>query len=524
MELNEWTLSVLSLSVVKPSRKLLEYLGEHDGGKAGTRTLRDVIVPVLNRALTRIQQDDDSQAVLLLSIGRKDGQVYVNGGEITDDIQFAASVVGVYYHALEAMLQDNGRSADESFQFLHSDAFHRSLLACCYTCTLKAVGSYPKLRLGPNYQSCTVYSVLETVESSPYTYLKVAESFYRALVAQQQPKPDDGMGASPIIAGLPRVLQRHIKRTEVQIVDSVIWVHSSPLSPSEGTLAKTIRTLKNHPGCAWPPEALESVLPEEMEDLVMSPDARDVNSKPTLTATPETNFLSYVLRKLLKVAYFRIQALCRALSVPLDPVASQIFVAFRYLLRNAIELLYDRHVDQLILCTLYSICKVMNVATAPGEVITFGRIIDAYLAVRGQELGEQYCQLIVRHIKLVSSTNDAHPGNLPIIGNIIMFYNQLFVPKMKLHLLKSKSLKRTTEQLASMRLMMMNSFPPRMVPPMVQAQEGNSRVNVAVGQQGNGQLAGNGLSDSTPPYKVSGMTFSKMGDGSSKYANQKVKA
>ena len=102
------------------------------------------------------------------------------------------------------------------------------------------------------------------------------------------------------------------------------------------------------------------------------------------------------------MAYYRIQALCSALNInpsPDFPVATQMLVGFRFLLRNRIELIFDRHVDQLILCCAYGVCRMLK---AQPE-ITFVRIIDAYLAVRGQEIGEKACQLIFRHIKLASS-------------------------------------------------------------------------------------------------------------------------
>ena len=67
MELNEWTISVVSLSVVKPSKKLMKLLGGKVPGtqKSAVQTshsfsskpLRTIIAPLLNRALARIHQD-----------------------------------------------------------------------------------------------------------------------------------------------------------------------------------------------------------------------------------------------------------------------------------------------------------------------------------------------------------------------------------------------------------------------------------------------------------------------------------
>jgi hypothetical protein len=120
MELNEWTLSVLSLSVVKPSDNLLQELDDHDD-HGTTNVLKDIVVPVLNRALTRIQKDSNMDRYVI-SVGKQDGQVYVNG-DVTPDLQFYAAMVGVYYHALEALLADEVAPKKP----LSSEPFHRAL-------------------------------------------------------------------------------------------------------------------------------------------------------------------------------------------------------------------------------------------------------------------------------------------------------------------------------------------------------------------------------------------------------------
>jgi hypothetical protein len=524
MELNEWTLSVLSLSVVKPSDNLLQELDDHDD-HGTTNVLKDIVVPVLNRALTRIQKDSNMDRYVI-SVGKQDGQVYVNG-DVTPDLQFYAAMVGVYYHALESLLADEVAPKKP----LSSEPFHRALFACCYTCVLKAVGGYPKLRISSTYQDVTVFSLLETIESSPYTFLKVCESFYRAILQQEDGgisnnKDEDqpAEGRSPIVPGLPRILQRHIKRTEIQIIDSVIWVKSSTnslLNASEGSLANTIRMIKSRTG-AWPPDALEPVLPEEMEDLGATEEEIYIMNKPETPNTPETNFLSYVLRKVLKVVYYRIQGLCCALNInpsPDFPVATQILVGFRFLLRNRIELMFDRHVDQLILCCAYGVCRRLK---AQPE-ITFVRIIDAYLAVRGQEIGEKACQLIIRHIKLASSDDEVLSPGQSSLGDIIQFYNKSFVPNMKKHFLNSASLNRANKQLAMRKAMNFPQMMPSTVLPVAQAKEGNTEVHVTVGQgNGTSDKSSNASGDISFQSGTEKRRFSEMGD-SSKFA-KKVKA
>jgi hypothetical protein len=474
MELNEWAISVLSLSVVKPSAKLLSYLSDttmdaYDsssstpGGRTTSPTtamdaLSDVICPVLNRAMGRIHQDaiapfggmNNSTPMPSISIGQRDGQVYVDG-EITPDVQLCASAIGLFYHALEAILYEESVRLKITAQekLVQSDAFHRALLVCCYTCVLKAVGTSRKVILSPKNHELTIYSLLQTIESSPFTYLKVTESFQRALT---QPSSRGKLG-SPILFGLPRILQSHVKRTEMQVMDSVVWAREPSLG-REGSLVKAIDMLQNMSKIghlsSWPPEALVSTLPEEIEDADGSNEPESNNDTtpktPVAALSTEAKFVSYILRKLLKISFLRIQDICKALGIPKEypAITTQIWVAYRYLLRHHVDLLYDRHVDQLILCTIYGICKIMMYR----PVISFSRIIEVYVAVRGQELGERSCQRIVRHIKLVSDGDVVAAGTTRVIGNVINLYNDVYVPKMKKHLLRSKSLKRNTAVLA----------------------------------------------------------------------------
>jgi hypothetical protein len=443
MELNEWTLSILSLSVVKPSDTLLTYLCEHDRRQVDASScLKDVIVPVLNRGVIRIHGAITSTQPVggreaRLSIGRRDGQVYVNG-EVDDTVQLCASVVGFYYHSLECIIRDQMNRIEflDSFNaLLQSDAFHRALLACCYSCVLKGVGTTQKI-LGHKSKDCTLYFLMDTVESNPYTFLKVTDAFRRALILSDD--STKGKTALPVVPGLPAVLQQHIQTLEIKLVDSLLWAETVPSRKSEGSLPATIQNVRNFPG-AWPPDILEPSLPEEFVDLNGTANGVDVRYKSSYTSSAESGFLSYVLRKLLTNSFSRIQAICAALNMSDDVlVHTQTLVAFRLLLRNNIEIFFDRHVDQLLLCTIYGVCKVMQVRPE----VTFGKLIGAYCAVRGKEQGERSCRVIIRHVKLVSSGDEVRSDGR-LVGNLIEFYNQIYVPKIHKHFFGSKSLERS---------------------------------------------------------------------------------
>jgi len=106
--------------------------------------------------------------------------------------------------------------------------------------------------------------------------------------------------------------------------------------------------------------------------------------------------VTYVFRKELRTAYFRISALCGQLRIPLT-IATHAMVAFRFLLRHYVELLFDRHIDQLLRCSIYSVSKMLPLEPE----LTFARTIEAYTRVRQSELGgETQCADVFRQVYL----------------------------------------------------------------------------------------------------------------------------
>jgi hypothetical protein len=251
---------------------------------------------------------------------------------------------------------------------------------------------------------------------------------------------------SPLIFALPRILQKDLRQIEMNVTDSLLWAKTSKTTESLPDQIEDFQE-KTEDGrvILWPPEVLAPQLREEMEDKEQD----SATTRPPVYPTPDHadyadyRCVNFMIRKIVKLAFFRIEALCSYLEVsPEVPVVTQAWVAFRWLVRNRIELLFNRHVDHWILCCLYGISKALKYLPE----LTFTRIIEAYVVVRGPELGDVTCQRIVRHIKIEDDSND--PSNS---DNIISLYNQVFVPEMKHHLLGSKSLKRSATEMSQRR-------------------------------------------------------------------------
>ncbi|VEU34522.1 unnamed protein product [Pseudo-nitzschia multistriata] len=442
-ELNEWTLSIISQSMVKPSDMLLSYLGENDKINGNNSScLENVIVPIINRGALRIQSalrslSDLGSEATLISIGRRDGQVYVNG-RIDEITQLCASVVGFYYHCMEAIIYDKMERMDFLGSFssvLQSESFHRALLACCLTCVLKGVGTTQKMSSIEKFENATSTVVMNTTECDSFTFLKVIDGLSRALIATGDSRTKQSVCS--IVAGLPAIILRHMRALQTQLIDSAIWNSSLGTEKrNESSFVDIIKTMKSLKG-AWPPDVLEPLLPEENVNMESnSTKAKSsIRCKAPFGSSSEATFLSFVLRILLNYVLKRITAICAALDLSTeDVVRTQILVAFRYLLRHHISIFNDRHVDQLLLCSVYGVCRVMKIRPE----VTFGKIIDAYFTVRGKEQGERICRVIVRHVKLDQPASKR-------VGNLIVFYNQVYVPKMQKYFIESKSLKENTE-------------------------------------------------------------------------------
>ena len=87
----------------------------------------------------------------------------------------------------------------------------------------------------------------------------------------------------------------------------------------------------------------------------------------TTTAVPskpaKTGSLCIFFRKVYHVAHLRLDMLCNTLEITED-VKRKIWTTFEYTIRNHTDLMKDRHLDQLLMCSLYIVSKVRIKDTA----------------------------------------------------------------------------------------------------------------------------------------------------------------
>lgn len=333
-----------------------------------------------------------------------------------------SSLISLYYGSLEQILVFETRRLQTSHhsELMSNDIFHRSLLAICCECVMKI-----------HQPDFTTDIIIEVLEVDGYDLIKIMECFMRAMSRL----PNDKALAFPDLESdppllLPNVMAAYLLRRETEIIEASIWV--SACDGEKGGLIDAIASLHQLQSGglnmnAWPPPCLEYTFDlDDDDDIRNLPVVVSRTNKIACPKSKDSLPVDLVLRKTLIVCARRIFQLAEKLAID-DFHMHRIWVAIRFFLRNHIYALYDRHIDHILLCCVYAICKI----TLGTFDITFAQIIEAYKKIF-KERGEACNQKIIRHV-LIESVDD---GSL-VFGNVIQFYNKVFVPTMKPHLVKN---------------------------------------------------------------------------------------
>lgn len=162
---------------------------------------------------------------------------------------------------------------------------------------------------------------------------------------------------------------------------------------------------------------------------------------------PHGTLLSVFFRKVVQYTVSRVRACCAALGLG-GTMEDEVWTGCRYALEHVDTLLKGRHVDVVVLCTIYGICKVrggrvggrgctrLTAAPCPqshdprNTSMSFRAMVGVY---RGLEMPFTSKTQVVRDIRI--SENPQHG-----IGTIIDYYNITFVPVMKMILLNLPAL------------------------------------------------------------------------------------
>ncbi|XP_031332886.1 retinoblastoma-like protein 2 isoform X2 [Photinus pyralis] len=283
---------------------------------------------------------------------------------------------------------------------LHSDISHLAVQEIFYECTLACsleiiIYSYNCQRKFP--------WILNALNVEPFYFVRVIELIVRS---QDQ---------------LPRDAVKHLNMVEQKIIESLIWKSGSPIwrilsnsgenfpkfedialpgnmvhseeQPAPGQILR--RSLNNQlqsPG----PSAVERfqspisdvkkqlfkpsqtptktshavmvdkdgtkqlIVLEKPIDSTSTTPVKAEGSSPSSGRPKKSGSLSIIIRKFYNLAYSRMKQLCNKLDITDLKFTQKIWTVFEYSIRDHTHLIKDRHLDQLLMCAVYVVCKVTS--------------------------------------------------------------------------------------------------------------------------------------------------------------------
>lgn len=308
-------------------------------------------------------------------------------------------VVRLYYRVLEAMLKSEEKrlSRNDFLALLNNDIFNRALLVCCADVINKTYQCCDDA----DYESCA-----SVFELHPYNLCKIVESFILA-------EPH-----------LPKEIIQHLQIIENHILEQRAWQRDSPLF--ENLNAAALTSVPVAPAGAEPAAGTSCTIqagsvsparPVLSLQHFMSP-ARPTNSHDEAGDVRSTvrrpRSVTMFLNKVCRLGYQRLQQMCMRLDVGRDLMA-RFWTCLEYTITNRWDLLQNRHIDQIMMCCIYGICKVVD------HEIKFKRIVDVYKTMPSMR-PEVYRSVYIAD------------GEQP--DSIIGFYNRIFMHNSKSYLLQ----------------------------------------------------------------------------------------
>ncbi|RDD47677.1 Retinoblastoma-associated protein [Trichoplax sp. H2] len=302
----------------------------------------------------------------------------------------------LYFRVLENMLKgEQRRLGNSDFSvLLNHDVFHSSLLACSLEVVLFTYNS-------PHTSNSNKYGyefsfpwILDILDIKAYHFGKVIESFIRSELS------------------LDNNLVQHLNFIESMILESLAWRASSPLYAAleSSKIDLRYRQLVTENKTEVAGSLLETCLsPVKKSHTSEKQSCGDETQK-------KLHSVDLFYRKVFQLAYLRLKNLCDALKID-EKTINRTWTCYHYALTYKTKLFMDRHIDQVMLCCTYAVCKVMQ------KEIQFKEIIHHYKSLFGRSSS------VCRNVLLLSNQ----------YGTIIAFYNQIFICEMKEFVLKLSS-------------------------------------------------------------------------------------
>ncbi|WOL12603.1 retinoblastoma-related protein-like [Canna indica] len=358
----------------------------------------------------------------------------------------------LYYKVLKEICLAESQLLNQNnlTSLLSNERFHRCMLACS-----------AELVLATHRTVILMFpAVLDRTGLTAFDMSKIIETFIRYEET------------------LPRELKRHLNSLEERLLESMAWERGSSLYNSLILVRPALAAEINSLGLlAEPMPSLDAIamhhdisigclLPKFSEEEDNYPDNRDEARSPKrlctesrsllqCSSTPTAkehvfsfNFLKFkspplqfkfsspskpnpaggeicaetvikvFFNKILKLAAVRIKSLCEKLQLTQE-IVEYVYHLFQQILSQRTALFFNRHIDQIILCSLYGVAKVCHIG------LTFKDIVNHY------KKQPQCKPQVFRSIFVAVPSANRNGRMVEEYVDIITFYNQKFIPFVK---------------------------------------------------------------------------------------------
>jgi len=282
-------------------------------------------------------------------------------------------VFALYFYILEkVLLAEEKRLHRQNFgNLLGNECLHRSLVACSIVTSLACYGCQDRYLF---------LSVLRFIDISPFEYTKASGSFITA------------------VEDIPRSVQKFLVKIEKVAVECICWQDASFSSYLEKSLSEA--------------------------QLLSSGDGNASNGPLDLYDNTVSESVPYsvlvFLRRLIRIASEKIREFCSRMEVS-EIFEELVSITVSYALTRHFDLLVKRHVDVIVMCSLYAVSKITKEQLKFNDIAAFYRDIFQRKANHLYDIEENLSRVYL----------EGH-----CYGDIIEFYNRSFIKRFRSFLLE----------------------------------------------------------------------------------------
>ncbi|XP_014249755.1 retinoblastoma-like protein 2 [Cimex lectularius] len=425
---------VPSVISVKPGPTLKNILscrplgpGEYLKQLKCTTKMEEVVVSLslkLVKSLTRLNSDEELKS------------------NIKENEYIVSLVNKMFYKLLDSILAEEIKKPDyDAERLLNQEIVINTLFACAFeiiSYTMELKKNFPWILEVLNVNAFHFYRIIEVVvrnedslKRDVIRHLKVIEEtilesmawkkdspLWTALIESTQPIPtsEDVIVSSANEEGRENDDNLELK-IDVLAGKSINLVHS-PGAPLADKFLSPNRNKRQIGETVHEWEPANKVLKMANEQNVHNVEKRGVKPK-------RTGSIALFFRKFYYLASVRLKDMCNQLRLVDSDLRMKIWTCFEKTIVQNVSLMLDRHLDQMLMCSIYVICKIVS------REISFMDMMKCYRN-QPQAKSHVYRNVLIRPNKTLEelkTNNNADEQEEK--GDIIKFYNEIYIQKVK---------------------------------------------------------------------------------------------